>query len=80
MTCVGVAGWDYPDWEGVVYPAAAGRRFDRLAWIARFVDVVERYSAFDTRDRFGVLCQGRLLTDSSLPRIGQTCVTLRICN
>ena len=46
MTCVGVAGWDYPDWNGIVYPAAAGRGFDRLAWIARFVDVVEINSSF----------------------------------
>jgi uncharacterized protein YecE (DUF72 family) len=46
MTWVGVAGWDYPDWLGVVYPAAAKQGFDRLAWIARFVDVVEINSSF----------------------------------
>lgn len=46
MTWVGVAGWDYPDWLGVVYPAASKRGFDRLAWIARFVDVVEINSSF----------------------------------
>lgn len=43
---VGVAGWDYPDWVGPVYPAGAGRDFDRLAWIARWVDVVEINSTF----------------------------------
>jgi len=43
---VGVAGWDYPDWSGIVYPANAGGRFDRLAWIARFVDVVEINATF----------------------------------
>jgi len=43
---VGVAGWDYPDWNGVVYPAAPGARFDRLAWLSRFVDLIEVNSTF----------------------------------
>ena len=43
---VGVAGWDYGDWNGVVYPAGEPRRLDRLAWISRFVDVVEINSTF----------------------------------
>lgn len=43
---VGVAGWDYPDWRGIVYPTTASRRFDRLAYLARFVDVVEINSSF----------------------------------
>ena len=46
MTWFGVAGWDYPDWAGIVYPSASGRGFDRLAWLARFVDVVEVNSTF----------------------------------
>ena len=46
MTCVGVAGWDYPDWSGIVYPRAASRGFDRLAFVARFLDVVEINSTF----------------------------------
>ncbi len=46
MTCVGVAGWDYPDWAGIVYPPGASRGFDRLAWLARFLDVVEVNSTF----------------------------------
>jgi len=46
VIAVGVAGWDYPDWGGVVYPSSAGRRFDRLAWLARFVDVIEINSSF----------------------------------
>ena len=45
-TWIGVAGWDYPDWVGPVYPASAGRGFDKLAWIARYVDVVEVNSTF----------------------------------
>ena len=43
---VGVAGWDYPDWNGTVYPAGPGRGFDRLAFIARFVDAIEINSSF----------------------------------
>jgi uncharacterized protein YecE (DUF72 family) len=43
---VGIAGWDYPDWNGIVYPRDAGRGFDKLAWVARFVDAVEVNSTF----------------------------------
>ncbi len=46
MIRVGVAGWDYRDWEGVVYPSRSSRGFDRLAFLARFVDVVEVNSSF----------------------------------
>jgi uncharacterized protein YecE (DUF72 family) len=46
MIHVGVAGWDYPDWNGIVYPAGAGRGFDRLANLARYVDVIEINSTF----------------------------------
>jgi len=43
---VGIAGWDYADWNQTVYPASPGRGFDKLAWIARFVDVIEINSSF----------------------------------
>jgi uncharacterized protein YecE (DUF72 family) len=43
---VGLAGWDYPDWDGIVYPRRAGRGFDKLAWIARFIDSIEVNSSF----------------------------------
>jgi uncharacterized protein YecE (DUF72 family) len=46
MTLVGVAGWDYPDWTGIVYPRGASRGFDRLAYVARFLDVVEVNATF----------------------------------
>ena len=46
MTSVGVAGWDYPDWSGIVYPRGASRGFDRLAFVARFLDVVEINATF----------------------------------
>jgi len=38
---VGVAGWDYPDWEGTVYPSPHPRNFDRLAYLASIFDVIE---------------------------------------
>ena len=41
MIRVGVAGWDYPDWDGIVYPARARRGFDRLAHLARYIDAIE---------------------------------------
>ena len=41
MIRIGVAGWDYPDWAGIVYPAPLPRRFDRLSCVAAILDVVE---------------------------------------
>jgi len=41
---IGVAGWDYPDWVGPVYPV--GPAVDRLAYLSRYVDVVEINSTF----------------------------------
>ena len=46
MIRVGVAGWDYPDWSGLVYPAHATRAFDRLAFLATYFDVIEINSSF----------------------------------
>jgi len=43
---VGVAGWDYADWQGPVYPARTAGRLDRLAYLARFVDVIEINTTF----------------------------------
>jgi uncharacterized protein YecE (DUF72 family) len=37
----GTAGWSYADWEGIVYPAGAGSRFDRLAFMAAHFDALE---------------------------------------
>ncbi|MHC4599525.1 MAG: DUF72 domain-containing protein [Planctomycetota bacterium] len=42
----GTAGWDYPDWKGIVYPPGAPSRFDGLAYLAGFFDVVEVNSSF----------------------------------
>lgn len=42
----GVAGWSYPDWEGIVYPRPKPKKFDPLVYLAEFVDVIEINSTF----------------------------------
>src|SRR6266704_3068134 len=41
MIRVGVAGWDYPDWAGIIYPSPPPRGFDRLHYLAGLLDAVE---------------------------------------
>ncbi len=41
---VGPAGWNYKDWEGIVYPAAGS--FDALAFLAEYCDTIEINSSF----------------------------------
>ncbi|MBZ5500455.1 MAG: DUF72 domain-containing protein [Acidobacteriia bacterium] len=43
---VGPAGWNYKDWEGIVYPSGAGKSFDALTYLAEFFDTVEINSSF----------------------------------
>jgi uncharacterized protein YecE (DUF72 family) len=43
---VGVAGWDYADWQGVLYPDPLPKDFDRLEFLARHIDVLEVNSSF----------------------------------
>ncbi len=43
---IGPAGWDYPDWGGIVYPAARPRGFKPLAYLARYFNAVEVNSSF----------------------------------
>ena len=43
---VGTAGWAYADWEGIFYPKPHPRGFDPLAYLSRYVDVVEVNSTF----------------------------------
>lgn len=38
---IGPAGWSYADWEGVVYPRPRRRGFDPLAYLARYVNLME---------------------------------------
>ena len=43
---VGVAGFDYKDWRGTVYPAKWPRGFDPLRYLADYIDVMEINSSF----------------------------------
>jgi uncharacterized protein YecE (DUF72 family) len=46
MTCpiyIGVAGWSYPDWNGIVYTEP---RIDQLEYVSGFVDCIEINSTF----------------------------------
>jgi uncharacterized protein YecE (DUF72 family) len=44
---IGVAGWQYKDWEGIVYPAKPRPRgFDQLAYISKYFDTVEINSSY----------------------------------
>ena len=42
----GVAGWSYPDWVGLVYPARRSRDFHELAYLAQYFDTVEINTSF----------------------------------
>jgi uncharacterized protein YecE (DUF72 family) len=44
---VGTAGWDYPDWRGIVYPnQKKTKSFDELGYLARYFDTVEINTTF----------------------------------
>ncbi len=43
---VGPAGWNYKDWEGIVYPAGGSKSFDALAFLADYFDTIEINSSF----------------------------------
>ncbi len=43
---LGPSGWSYPDWNGIVYPADAGSRFDALGHLSRYFNAVEVNSSF----------------------------------
>jgi uncharacterized protein YecE (DUF72 family) len=43
---IGPAGWSYKDWNGVVYPAKPGSKFDPLEYLAQFFDTIEINSSF----------------------------------
>lgn len=46
MLRIGVCGWDYPDWRGPIYPRRSGSGFDPLAFLARFLDLIEINASF----------------------------------
>lgn len=43
---VGVSGWSYADWRGIVYPQRKPKGFAELSYIAQFVDAVEVNTSF----------------------------------
>jgi uncharacterized protein YecE (DUF72 family) len=43
---LGPAGWTYPDYPGHVYPAEAPKKFDVLAFLARYYDTIEINASF----------------------------------
>jgi uncharacterized protein YecE (DUF72 family) len=43
---IGVAGWSYPDWAGIVYPPRRARDFHELAYLAQYLDAVEINTSF----------------------------------
>lgn len=43
---IGPAGWSYPDWKGIVYPAERPHRFSELEYISRYFNVIEINSTF----------------------------------
>jgi uncharacterized protein YecE (DUF72 family) len=40
---IGIAGWSYPDWKGIVYTEP---KIDQLEYVSRFVDCIEINSTF----------------------------------
>jgi len=43
---VGTAGWSYKDWEGIVYPENMKKDQHPVAYLARYVDVLEINTSF----------------------------------
>ena len=43
---VGIAGWSYADWNGIVYPTPRPRDFHEAAYVAEFFDTIEINTSF----------------------------------
>ena len=43
---IGTAGWSYEDWKGIVYPKEKVVGFHPLAYLGRYIDIVEVNSTF----------------------------------
>jgi uncharacterized protein YecE (DUF72 family) len=43
LISIGIAGWSYPDWQGIVYPRGT---HDQLGYVSRFVDCIEINNTF----------------------------------
>jgi uncharacterized protein YecE (DUF72 family) len=43
---VGLAGWSYDDWDGIVYPAPHPRDFHEVTFLAEYFDAIEINTSF----------------------------------
>ena len=43
---IGLSGWSYKDWKGIVYPSNVGSKFDVLNYVASYFDMIEINSSF----------------------------------
>ena len=43
---IGVAGWAYKDWEGIVYPPGMKRALHPVEYLAQFIDLIEINTSF----------------------------------
>ena len=43
---IGLAGWSYKDWAGIVYPSPRPRAFREPAYLAEFFDTLEINTSF----------------------------------
>jgi uncharacterized protein YecE (DUF72 family) len=43
---IGPAGWSYPDWNGILYPAHRPRGFHEATYLAQFFDTIEINTSF----------------------------------
>lgn len=46
MTRIGLAGWVYKDWAGIVYPRPKPRGFQELSFLGNYFDVLEINTSF----------------------------------
>jgi uncharacterized protein YecE (DUF72 family) len=54
---IGPAGWSYPDWRGIVYPARKPKTFHELEYLAQFFDTVEINTSFYNPPRPNVVTE-----------------------
>lgn len=43
---VGTAGWNYKDWEGIVYPTGTEKKVDQLSYLSQYFNTIEINSSF----------------------------------
>jgi uncharacterized protein YecE (DUF72 family) len=68
---IGTAGWSYPDWDGIVYPASRPRGFDALEYLSSYFRVIEINSTF-YRTPPPVRCQSWVDRTPPAPRFAFT--------